>query len=134
MQLAAARDLVARQYCESFRHVFQTADWLGQLCRSGLPLIDAIVRTHVRLMAEIPDTLIARKCGLAVARQSAQRAADVLRYEPDDPQYVRALSDLDFWLRSDGHRRNPGTTADILGGAIFVGLCENQLPLTPAVR
>ena len=42
--------------------------------------------------------------------------------------YLRELSELDFWLRSDGHRRNPGTTADFIGAAIFVGLIEDWVP------
>ena len=38
---------------------------------------------------------------------------------PDSEDYQRGLSDLDFWLRSDGHRRNPGTTADLIAAGLF---------------
>jgi triphosphoribosyl-dephospho-CoA synthase len=41
--------------------------------------------------------------------------------------YERALTELDFWLRSDGHRRNPGTTADLIAAGLFVGLREGWL-------
>jgi triphosphoribosyl-dephospho-CoA synthase len=38
---------------------------------------------------------------------------------PGEPDYHAALADLDFWLRSDHHRRNPGTTADWITAALF---------------
>ena len=43
------------------------------------------------------------------------------------PQGPPALSDFDFWLRSDGHRRNPGTTADLVAAALFLALWEGQV-------
>jgi triphosphoribosyl-dephospho-CoA synthase len=39
------------------------------------------------------------------------------------------VSDFDFWLRSDGHRRNPGTTADLITAGLFVILWEGTLRL-----
>ena len=36
--------------------------------------------------------------------------------------YQQAMQELDQWLRVDGHRRNPGTTADMIGAALFIGL------------
>jgi triphosphoribosyl-dephospho-CoA synthase len=41
--------------------------------------------------------------------------------------YQAMLADLDFWLRSDGHRLNPGTTADIIAAALFVLLRDRRL-------
>ena len=56
------------------------------------------------------------------------RAAAVLEQVPrGDKAYIAALADFDFWLRSDGHRRNPGTTADFIGAALLVGLIEGWL-------
>jgi len=43
---------------------------------------------------------------------------------PGDAAYHEAVSDLDFWLRSDDHRRNPGTTADLVAAGLFVALRE----------
>jgi triphosphoribosyl-dephospho-CoA synthase len=83
-------------------------------------------------MSEFPDSLIARKCGEAVARQSAALAAAALAAgQPSDADYLRAVADLDFWLRADGHRRNPGTTADLLAAGLFASLLSGviQLPV-----
>ncbi len=71
-------------------------------------------------MAHYPDSLIARKCGPDVAAEAAARAAKVLQAGPPPAAaYQQAVADLDFWLRSDGHRRNPGTTADLIAAGLF---------------
>lgn len=121
MRLAAVRDMIARQYAEGFRQVLHVAlPWLREGLDRGWSLPDAIVRTQMHLMAEFPDSLIARKCGPQIARQSAEIAAAVLRSGvPGEETYHGALADFDFWLRSDGHRRNPGTTADLIAAALF---------------
>ena len=87
-----------------------------------------IVHTHLELMARFPDSLIQRKCGEAVALTSASRASHVIAAGPveSDP-YNRALADFDFWLRSDGNRRNPGTTADLIAAGLFVALLEGKV-------
>jgi triphosphoribosyl-dephospho-CoA synthase len=130
MQLAADRDLVARQYANNFREVlFAAAPLISaglELCES---LEEALVYAHLHLLAEYSDSLVARKCGPATAQQLADRAASVIAAgKPGEENYGWALSELDFWLRSDHHRRNPGTTADLLAAGLFVLLRDNQLP------
>ncbi len=126
MRLAADRDLVARQYAEDFRQVFEcVVPWLSADLSAGLAPLDAIVHVHLQLMSQFPDSLIGRKCGAAVAQRSANLAATALNSgPPGSDAYYDALADLDFWLRSDGHRRNPGTTADLLAAGLFVLLRE----------
>lgn len=131
MGLAAERDTIARQYVTGFAELF---DFVVPELRAGLKrgwtLPDAVIRTHLRTMHKIPDTLIGRKCGSAVAGEVAANAGAVLNAgEPGDENYTEALADLDFWLRSDGHLRNPGTTADLIAAALFVGLVEEWIPL-----
>ena len=129
MRLAADRDMVARQYAEDFRDVFQVVvPWLQVAMGEEENLSRAIVRTHLQLMAEFPDSLIARKLGPAIAQQAADRAKQVLDSGPlGSPEYQRELAELDFWLRIDGNRRNPGTTADLLAAGLFVLLCEGLI-------
>jgi len=129
MRAAAGRDMVARQYVEDFRQVLGVAaPWLRDAMAQTRTLAEAIVHAFVRLLAEYPDSLIARKCGLATAEEAAARAARVLAAgSPGEEAYGRALADLDFWLRGDGHRRNPGTTADLIAAALFVGLRDGWI-------
>jgi triphosphoribosyl-dephospho-CoA synthase len=128
MRLAEERDLVARQYTANFEQVFLAADHLEQSLARGLPLSAAIVHGYLRLLADFPDSLIARKCGPEVAREASDRAAAVLASgEPESADYQAAAAELDFWLRSDGHRRNPGTTADLVATGLFVLLRDERL-------
>jgi triphosphoribosyl-dephospho-CoA synthase len=130
MHAAEDRDLIAAQYGNGFVDLF--TDAVGPLREKlavGTILTEAIVETHVQFMSRHPDSLIARKCGVEIAEEAARRAHVVVDAGAQDLDlYVRELSELDFWLRSDGHRRNPGTTADFMGAAIFVGLIEGWLP------
>jgi triphosphoribosyl-dephospho-CoA synthase len=129
MQAAQDRDLVARQYANNFAEVFQVIlPAILDRVAKGLGLLDSIVAAHVKSLATFPDSLIARKCGHAIAQEASDRAAEVLAAgDPDSDGYYRQLNDFDFWLRSDGHRRNPGTTADLIAAALFAALVTGQI-------
>lgn len=129
MQAASDRDLVAQQYVSQFGTIFhEVVPWLLAGMQSGLDLAMAIVQTHVRLLATHGDSLIARKCGDAVSAAVKARATAVLEAGlPEQESYHAALAELDFWLRADHHRRNPGTTADLIAAGLFVLLRERLL-------
>lgn len=128
MQLAADRDLVARQYTGGFAEVTDAVEHLTNHLAYKIPLNDAIVLTQLLLLSRHGDSLIARKLGVATSQDIAQRAASVLAaYQQHRDDYFRAVADFDFWLRADGHRRNPGTTADLLAAALFVLLLQDRL-------
>ena len=128
MALAADRDMVARQYANGFREVFDEgvpAFTLG-LERTGC-VEGGIIYAHLDLMSRFPDTLIARKCGVEVARGSAERARRVLGVGwPHTTEGRREIVALDEWLRADGRRRNPGTTADLIAASLFLWLMERM--------
>ena len=132
MHRAADRDLVARQYANEFADVFDAAiPELQSGLDSGLPIDTAIVRAHLALLAKIPDTLIVRKRGLAEARETSERAAEVLAAGWPAPAGQSAFSALDAWLRVEGHDRNPGSTADLITAALFAALRDEiiQFPV-----
>jgi triphosphoribosyl-dephospho-CoA synthase len=134
MALAADRDLVARQYANGFREVFD--DGVPAL-RRGLEgtgcLEGAIIYCHLSLMAKHPDSLIARKRGPAEAEEASRRARAVLEGGwPHAPAGLEALTHLDDWLRAVGRGRNPGTTADLVTASLFVALREQILSLPPS--
>ena len=124
MREASPWDLIARQYCQGFSNLFdEVSPWIHQALDCGWTLSDSIVHGHIRCLATHPDSLIARKCGLPMARESQERARAVLACgDPSTLGYQQAVQELDQWLREDGHRRNPGTTADMIGAALFIGL------------
>jgi triphosphoribosyl-dephospho-CoA synthase len=134
MALIAGWDLVARQYADGFREVFDEGVPVlrDSLARTAWPET-AIISCHLHLMAKYPDALILRKRGQAEAEESVVRARRAL--EAGWPQTAAgrvALEELDAWLRAEGRGRNPGTTADLVTACLFVALRERiiQLPQT----
>ena len=130
MELAKDRDAIALQYVTGYRKIFELGVPLLVRGRAMFEsLSHAIVYAHVALMADQADSLIERKCGADIANNSqtlAARAHDILDADaPTQDQlesYWAAVGELDFWLRSDGHRRNPGTTADLIAASLFVAV------------
>lgn len=131
MSLAAGHDAIAAEYAEGFPRVLQVGvPALLRWHRRCAPAT-AVVATHLELLSQFPDSLIARKCGEAVAREASQRAGAVLNAGwPEQPRGQAALLDLDQWLRAEGHRRNPGTTADLVGASLFA-LFRDHAPRWP---
>lgn len=123
MQLAAERDLIARQYTNDFQQVFLMADKIAAAIEIGQSVSESIVRGFMEMLAECPDSLIQRKCGATTAQDISLRAAKVL----SSSNYREDMADFDFYLRSDGHRRNPGTTADFVAAGLFVLLQEQRI-------
>jgi triphosphoribosyl-dephospho-CoA synthase len=124
MELAANRDDVAREYATAFARTFTVgAPALEQARAAGLEWSDAVVECYLALLADSPDTLIARKLGPdAASRVRSQaievRAAGGMRTTAGR----RAVASLDLELRDAGNSKNPGTTADITAAAVFVVL------------
>jgi len=131
MSLAAERDLVALQYVNGFREVFDEGlpALLGALQNSP-DMERAIISCYLHLLADHPDSLIARKRGKPEADEASRRAAEVLaRGWPNLEAGRQTLAALDDWLRDEGHARNPGTTADLVTACLFVALREGLIQL-----
>ncbi|MEX1225059.1 MAG: triphosphoribosyl-dephospho-CoA synthase [Pirellulales bacterium] len=132
MRAAEEYDMVARQWARAYDDVLNViVPWLKSAIGDlQLSLTDAIVYVQVQTMRDFPDSLIARKGGRELALEVAARAGGVLAAgSPTSAEYRQRLADLDFYLRSDGNRRNPGTTADLIAAALFVALRDGHIPL-----
>lgn len=129
MRLASDRDLVAREYVNRFHTVFEVGlPFLEVVLKAGLPLPLAAAETHLYILSQFPDTLIARKVGTSLSQEVQVRAQGVwekggFRTEAGRVQ-TRAF---DTWLREGGHHLNPGATADITAAILFVFFLENGL-------
>jgi triphosphoribosyl-dephospho-CoA synthase len=124
MELARERDAVAREYCTDFAIAFElTYPTLCAQRASGFGMPDAIVQTFLTLLAEVPDTLIARKNGSAVAEEVSRQARAVLQDGGIRTSVGRSkIEQFDLALRRNGHRLNPGTSADLITAGLFVYL------------
>jgi triphosphoribosyl-dephospho-CoA synthase len=125
---APRTDAVARQYINNFEDIFGSlVPWLIEALSHCQQPLEAICRVQLRWLAHEPDGLIVRKVGLPRATEVQQRAARVLHATSAWPlsqplAQQPAAIEFDQFLRSDGHRLNPGTTADLIAAATLVVL------------
>jgi len=156
MDCVAHQDLVARQYTNRCAQLFDLGLPAILAARKSFGSLNlAIAYAHVYLMACFPDGLIWRKSGEPVARHSQNWAAQLIEKLPllkvtnESPLRVppvasseieqtilseervdsfwRGVAEFDFWLRSDGNKRNPGTTADLITGSLFLGMARGDI-------
>jgi triphosphoribosyl-dephospho-CoA synthase len=129
MASAAHRDTIAAEYVNDYAVTFELGvPALADALRVGVRPRDAIVEVALRLLATIPDTLIARKRGADEAARVAEGARQVLVAGGVRSARGRtALAEFDASLRRDGNALNPGTTADVVTAVIFVALLEGEL-------
>jgi triphosphoribosyl-dephospho-CoA synthase len=131
MSLAAERDSIARQYANGYRQVLDDAlPALRDSLQAGRPLDTAIVAAYLSVLARHPDSLIARKYGLARASEVSRRAAELLGAGwPDRERAIRLCAEFDAWLRNPANRFNPGTTADLVTAALYAALRDGIISL-----
>ena len=127
MKLAQRRDLIAAQYANDYRDIFEHAypALLAFYSKWGYNR-SAVSGVYMKLLASYPDSLIIRKWGEAVAREVCKLASTLYeRYcrgnEPGD--FDIKLLELDRKLKQRGI--NPGTTADLTVATIFLAGLDN---------
>jgi triphosphoribosyl-dephospho-CoA synthase len=121
MRYAASWDDVALQYTNGFQQVIQSTHRLLELYREHEHRTEAISHLQVEILASRPDSLILRKHGEQVGIEVQQQATRVLQSGPyGTVAYQTAWDRFDEYLRQQGQRRNPGTTADLIAAAIFL--------------
>ncbi|AGM99993.1 triphosphoribosyl-dephospho-CoA protein [Salinarchaeum sp. Harcht-Bsk1] len=116
METAADRDGIAAEWTHGFERTFAAAD---RLATTDGPIGERAARVHLELLAAEPDTLVATKHDEATAAEVRRRAASI------DPEDVDAVRDFSEELIDRGI--NPGTTADLLAGALFVALVRGEV-------
>jgi triphosphoribosyl-dephospho-CoA synthase len=126
MALAAGRDTIAREYVTDYDVTFGLAvPALRRARADGLDWPTATLEVYLRVLAEVPDTLIARRRGGEAAGAVSGWARRVLAEgEPGSAGRAAAVAVFDAELRKDDNRLSPGTTADLMAAALFVVLGE----------
>jgi triphosphoribosyl-dephospho-CoA synthase len=89
----------------------------------------ATVHTFLKILSEVPDTLIARKLGSAKAKEVSAQAKQVLDAGVFATRGGRErLFQFDEKLRDAKHRLNPGTTADLTTAVLAVTVLDGYRP------
>jgi len=110
MELSAENDGVAREWVSRFERTFRLADRLVALDGS---VLERTSRAYLEALAAEPDTFVAINHDTETAREVTKRAASVLSGTENVDDFADELVDREI---------NPGTTADITAGGLFVAL------------
>jgi len=110
MESSAEVDGVAAEWASGFDRVFSASE---RLLDSSGPVVDRASRAFLELLAEEPDTFVVTRQDRATADEVQRRAQAVLDGDEDATALAEELVDRDV---------NPGTTADLVAGALFVAL------------
>ena len=89
----------------------------------------AVVDTYLRILSQIPDTLVARKLGMDRAKEISFQAKQVLKAGGMKTAGGRvAVRKMDKTLHRLEHGYNPGTTADLTASTLSVLLLSGYRP------
>jgi triphosphoribosyl-dephospho-CoA synthase len=126
MRAAEARDRIAWNYANGFADIFGLGlPWLKQARARWGSSPFAVTRVYLGFLAHIPDTLIERKFGSAIAASVLEEARPLEAglLECTLPQDMAApLMAFDGALKERG--LNPGTSADLTVATLFAATIE----------
>lgn len=122
MAEAASRDLIARQYTNNFKELFEIAlPALKTYLQRWKNLEWATAGCYLVILGRFPDTHVSRKHGAQTAAALTARTREIRRAfdKNDDPEDMRArLLDLDRELKDANI--NPGTSADMTAASLLL--------------
>ena len=128
-EIAKGYDDVCREWVYNYPITFDLAyPYLMKQLKSK-DMKTAIVNTFLKVLAEYPDTFIARKVGLERSREVSLGARKVLELGGvESPEGKKSLAAFDKKLRRAGNDYNPGTTADITAAALALCTLSGYRP------
>jgi triphosphoribosyl-dephospho-CoA synthase len=110
MTRSTDRDALAREWVHGFPRIFEAA---GRLRELDGPVPDRAATTFLELLAAEPDSFVATTHDPATAERVRERATAALAGDEDPEELAEELVASGI---------NPGSTADLTCGALFVAL------------
>ncbi|MGZ4929778.1 MAG: triphosphoribosyl-dephospho-CoA synthase [Halobacteriota archaeon] len=110
MQMSSSNDTIAAEWTEGFPRTFYGARLINHYIESGINLNEAVIQLFLMLLSKFPDTHVRKKWGIDVAHETSKEASLVLE-RGNLAEFAEEL------IR---RHINPGTTADLVVGALFL--------------
>lgn len=129
MRVVEEIDQIAKTYCSHFHFFFdEVIPSLKSELESWEDTHLAVRLFQLRWLARFGDSLVLRKLGEKENLLLREKATQLLKtFEHEKmrwtDQFESHWQTVDHWMREDGHRRNPGTTADLIAAGLFALLC-----------
>jgi len=129
-KIASGYDSIASEWVNNYPITFDLGyPYFTQQLKETGDVNTATVQTFLKILSEVPDTLIARKVGLTKAKEVSAQAKQVLEAGGlTTPSGRDTLWKLDEKLRDPAHKLNPGTTADITAAVLAVSILNGYRP------
>ncbi len=121
-RIAEKYDTICSEWINNYPITFDLAyPFLTNQIAGGDDLTQAILHTFLKVLAECPDTFIARKTSLERAKEVSAEAGKILGLGGLKTSKGRQrLTEFDAKLRRSSNLLNPGTTADVVAAALAV--------------
>jgi triphosphoribosyl-dephospho-CoA synthase len=129
-KIASSYDNVCFEWINNYPITFDFAypRLKRHLCETG-NLDLAITHTFLEVLAEHPDSFIARKVGIKKAREVSLLAREVLDFKGLKTEAGKEkLRNFDLTLRKSDSLLNPGTTADIIAATMAITILGGYRP------
>ncbi|ADG13189.1 triphosphoribosyl-dephospho-CoA protein [Methanocaldococcus infernus ME] len=116
---SADHDLIGGEWVNSFPISFEGCKLLEHYYEKERDINLAITKTFLSILSKYPDSLIIKKKGYDVAKKVSELAKKVLK-----DFSIEKLKEFDNYLRLEGNKLNPGTTADLTASSIMLFLIK----------
>ncbi len=130
LKIASEYDSIASEWVHNYPVTFDLGypNFVQQL-EETKDVNTATVHTFLKILSEVPDTFIARKVGLAKAKEISAQAKQLLEGENlTTTSGRRRLLEFDRKLRDHAHKLSPGTTADITEAVLAISILGGYRP------
>jgi triphosphoribosyl-dephospho-CoA synthase len=129
-KIAEKYDTICSEWVNNYPATFDMAyPSLAKKLENGTDLNEAIIHTFLEVLANVPDTFIARKVGVERSRKVSANARKVLDLGGlKTADGTKSLHRFDQQLRRSKNLLNPGTTADIIGAALSLCVLGGYRP------
>jgi len=129
-KISAPWDFISSEWVNDYHITFDIGyPFFTQQLEETKDINIATVHTFLKILSEIPDTLISRKTGMPSAKEILVQAKKVLENGGLTTLEGREiLLKFDTKLRDPAHRLNPGTTADITSAVLALAILKGYNP------
>jgi triphosphoribosyl-dephospho-CoA synthase len=129
-KISAEYDSISSELANNYSITFDTAlPFLKKQLETQESIYDGTVHTFLKILADNPDTLIARKVGWKKAKCISNQAGQILQLGGLKTNKGRdALAKFDKNLRDSENKLNPGTTADLITATLALHILSGYRP------
>ena len=129
-RISSEYDTISSEWVRGFPVTFEIGlPFLVRELHATEDINTAVVDTYLRILSQVPDTLVTRRLGIGRAREVSLMAKRVLKVGGmKTPRGRKEAKEMDESLQRADHRCNPGTTADLTASALSILLLSGYRP------